>query len=95
MMRAAGDSGDGVGLRALVVILRRAGLRIGEALDLAETDLDAARGAVLVRRGTGGRRPRLASNSRTAQRARAYDDGSRPIDFVTRTSSSWRARALR
>jgi site-specific recombinase XerC len=27
-----------------------------EALDLAETDLDASRGAVLVRRGQGGRR---------------------------------------
>jgi len=40
----------------LIVILWRAGLRIGEALDLAETDLDASRGAVLVRRGKGGRR---------------------------------------
>jgi site-specific recombinase XerD len=38
------------------VILWRAGLRIAEALDLAETDLDASRGAVLVRRGMGGRR---------------------------------------
>jgi site-specific recombinase XerD len=38
------------------VILWRTGLRIGEALDLAETDLDASRGAVLVRRGKGGRR---------------------------------------
>ena len=55
-MRAAGDSGDGVRLRALIVILWRAGLRIGEALDLAETDLDASRGAVLVRHGKGGRR---------------------------------------
>jgi site-specific recombinase XerD len=38
------------------VILWRAGLRIGEALALAETDLDVSRGAVLVRRGRGGRR---------------------------------------
>ena len=56
MMLAAGDSADGARLRALIVILWRAGLRIGEALDLAETDLDPSRGAVLVRRGKGGRR---------------------------------------
>jgi len=56
VVRAAGDGADGARLRALIVILWRAGLRIGEALDLAETDLDASRGAVLVRRGKGGRR---------------------------------------
>jgi len=56
VMRAAGNSGDGARLRALIVILWRAGLRIGEALDLVETDLDPARGAVLVRHGKGGRR---------------------------------------
>lgn len=50
VMRAAGDSADGARLRALIVMLWRAGLRIGEALDLAETDLDRSRGAVLVRR---------------------------------------------
>jgi integrase len=43
VMRAAGDRAGGARLRALIVILWRAGLRIGEALDLAETDLDAAR----------------------------------------------------
>ena len=51
VMRTAGNGADGARLRALIVILWRAGLRIGEALDLAETDLDASRGAVLVRRG--------------------------------------------
>jgi integrase len=56
VMRAAGDSAQGDRLRALIVLLWRAGLRIGEALDLAETDLDPSRGAVLVRRGKGGRR---------------------------------------
>jgi integrase len=56
VMRAAGDGSDGVRLRALIVILWRAGLRIGEALDLAETDLDPSRGAVVVRKGKGGRR---------------------------------------
>ena len=38
------------------MILRRDGLRTGEGLDLAETDVDTSRGAVLVRRGNGGRR---------------------------------------
>jgi site-specific recombinase XerD len=36
VMRAAGDSADGARLRALIVILWRTGLRIGEALDLAD-----------------------------------------------------------
>jgi len=56
VMREAGRGADGARLRVLIVILWRAGLRIGEALDLAETDLDPSRGAVLVRRGKGGRR---------------------------------------
>jgi site-specific recombinase XerD len=56
VMRAAGELANGARLRALIVILWRAGLRIGEALDLRETDLDPCRGAVLVRKGKGGRR---------------------------------------
>jgi hypothetical protein len=55
-MRAAGDGLHGRRLRGLIVVLWRAGLRITEALALAETDLDQRRGAVLVRRGKGGRR---------------------------------------
>lgn len=56
VMNAAGDSPDGLRLRALIVVLWRAGLRISEALALIETDLDQSRGAVLVRRGKGGKR---------------------------------------
>jgi site-specific recombinase XerD len=56
VMRAAGDDAHGRRLRGLIVILWRAGLRIQEALALAESDLDQRRGAVLVRRGKGGRR---------------------------------------
>jgi site-specific recombinase XerD len=56
VMRATGGGADGARLRALIVLLWRAGLRIREALELAETDLDAARGAVIVRKGKGGRR---------------------------------------
>jgi integrase len=43
-------------LRGLIVVLWRAGLHICEALALAEADLDARRGSLLVRRGKGGRR---------------------------------------
>ncbi|MGO9976286.1 MAG: tyrosine-type recombinase/integrase [Solirubrobacteraceae bacterium] len=56
VMRAAGADADGVRLRGVIVVLWRAGLRISEALTLSETDLDRARGSVLVRRGKGGRR---------------------------------------
>jgi site-specific recombinase XerD len=56
VMRAAGDGAHGRRLRGLIVILWRAGLRIQEALALAESDLDRRRGALLVRRGKGGRR---------------------------------------
>ena len=53
VMRAAGDSADGLRLRGVIVMLWRAGLRISEALALNETDLDPDRGAVLVRHGKG------------------------------------------
>jgi site-specific recombinase XerD len=56
VMRAAGPSEHGDRIRALVVILWRAGLRINEALSLAETDLEPRRGSVLVRYGKGGKR---------------------------------------
>ena len=55
-MRQAGTTPHGFRLRGLIVVLWRAGLRIHEALALTEADLDARRGAVLVRRGKGGRR---------------------------------------
>ena len=56
VMRAAGDGAHARRLRALIVILWRAGLRVQEALALAEADLDQRRGALLIRRGKGGRR---------------------------------------
>jgi integrase len=49
-MHAAGSNHDAVHLRALIVVLWRAGLRISEALALGESDLDLHRGAILVRR---------------------------------------------
>ncbi len=56
IMRRAGDTVHGHRARALVVLLWRAGLRISEALALAESDLDRSRGAILVRQGKGGKR---------------------------------------
>ena len=56
VMRHAGTGVYGARLRALVVVLWRAGLRIHEALALGESDLDQRRGSLLVRRGKGGRR---------------------------------------
>lgn len=63
VMRTAGAGPDGMRLRALIVVPWRAGLRIGEALALAETDLDARRGAVLVRRGKGDKRREVGMDS--------------------------------
>ena len=55
-MRHTADDRHGFRLRAMIVVLWRAGLRIHEALALTEHDLDPRRGSVLVRRGKGGRR---------------------------------------
>jgi site-specific recombinase XerD len=56
VMRHAADDRHGWRLRALIVVLWRAGLRLQEALALAEHELDQRRGSLLVRRGKGGRR---------------------------------------
>jgi site-specific recombinase XerD len=56
VMREAGESAHAVRLRAVIVVLWRAGLRIGEALTLAESDLDWQRGSLLVRHGKGDKR---------------------------------------
>ena len=56
VMRHAAANRHGWRLRAMIVVLWRAGLRVQEALALAEHDLDPRRGSVLVRNGKGGRR---------------------------------------
>jgi site-specific recombinase XerD len=56
VMRHTADDRHGFRLRAMIVVLWRAGLRIHEALALAEHDLDPRRGSLLVRHGKGGRR---------------------------------------
>jgi integrase len=65
VMRRAGDDVHGRRLRGLIVVLWRAGLRIHEALALAEADLDPRRGALLVRRGKGGRRREIGTTRPT------------------------------
>ena len=56
VMRHTADDRQGRRLRAMIVVLWRAGLRSHEALALAEHDLDPRRGSILVRHGKGGRR---------------------------------------
>jgi hypothetical protein len=55
VMRHTADDRHGFRLRAMIVVLWRAGLRVQKALALAEHDLDQRRGSVLVRSGKGGR----------------------------------------
>jgi site-specific recombinase XerD len=55
VMRQAGTGPHAERMRGLIVVLWRAGLRINEALTLAETDLEPRRAAILVRHGKGGK----------------------------------------
>ncbi len=63
VMRHAGENRHGWRLRALIVVLWRGGLRIQEALALAEPDLDPRRGSLLVRNGKGGRRREIGMDA--------------------------------
>jgi site-specific recombinase XerD len=56
VMRKIPVDRHGLRLRAMIVVLWRGGLRIQEALDLTEADLDARRGSILVRAGKGNKR---------------------------------------
>ena len=56
VMRHTADDRHGFRLRAIIVELWRAGLRVQEALALTEHDIDPRRESLLVRRGKGGRR---------------------------------------
>jgi site-specific recombinase XerD len=56
VMRQAGGGAHGARMRAFIVLLWRAGLRINEALTVTEHDLERGAGSVLVRHGKGGRR---------------------------------------
>jgi integrase len=56
VMRKIPVDRHGLRLRAMIAVLWRGGLRIQEALDLTESDLDARRGSILVRAGKGNKR---------------------------------------
>jgi integrase len=86
-MHAAGETPDGFRLLGLVVVLWRAGLRISEALSLTESDLDAARGAILVRRGPRGLGTACAVAPNTSTTA-----GGRPVLCSARTDQDARAQ---
>jgi site-specific recombinase XerD len=70
VMHQAGETPHGLRMRGLIVVLWRAGLRIHEALALSGADRDPRRGAVLVRRGQGGRRPRTGTAALAGVRRR-------------------------
>lgn len=56
VIKAVGTGPQGLRLRGLIAILWRSGLRVSEALSMAESDLEPTRGALLVRHGKGDRR---------------------------------------
>jgi len=56
IMRRCDHGPQGIRIRALIVMLWRAGLRVSEALAVAESDLQPERGAIVVRQGKGGKR---------------------------------------
>jgi integrase len=73
--RRVGDAVHGRRLRGLIVVRWRAGLRIHEALALAEADLDRRRGSLLVRRGKGGRRRQLGMDDWAWEQLAPWLDG--------------------
>jgi integrase len=77
VMRQAGDGVHGRRLRGLIVVLWRAGLRICDALALAEADLDARRGSLRVRRGKGGRRGEVGMDDWAFEQLSALAQGAR------------------
>jgi site-specific recombinase XerD len=74
VMRQAGDRPSGLRVRGLICVLWRAGLRISEALALTEADLEPARGALLVRRGKGGRRREVGMDEWGWSQLKAWTD---------------------
>jgi len=72
VMRTAGAGAGGVRLRALIVLLWRAGLRIGEALALDRDDVELSEGRLTVRRDKNGKSREIALHPSTVIALAAY-----------------------
>ena len=72
----------------MIVVLWRGGLRIQEALDLTESDLDARRGSILVRAGKGSKRREVGMDPWALERP------PRPVGRVSHSAAA-RAAVLR
>jgi integrase len=77
VMRHAADDRHGWRVRAMIIVLWRAGLRVQEALALAEHDLDPRRGSLLVRNGKGGRRREVGMDEWGWEQLRPWLDARR------------------
>jgi integrase len=75
VMRHTADDRHGWRLQAMIVVLWRAGLRVQEALALAEHDLDQRRGSILVRHGKGGRRREVGMDEWSWEQLRGWLPG--------------------
>jgi integrase len=93
VMRTAGDGPHGRRLRALIVTMWRAGLRIQEALGLTEGDLDQRRGSLLARRGKGGRRREVGMDAWGWDQLQSWLDVRRELRSARFSASSAARRA--
>jgi Phage integrase family len=93
VMRQVGNDRHGARLRALIVVLWRAGLRIQEALALAEHDLNPGRGSILVRRGKGGRRREVGMDEWASSSCAPGSESGRGCRSVPCSASSTVRRA--
>jgi integrase len=83
VMRQAGDGVHGARVRALIVLLWRAGLRITEALTVTEPDLDARLGRY------------WSATRKEAAAARSAWTAGAGITSASGSSSGWRCRSAR
>jgi integrase/recombinase XerD len=84
MRQCSGRAPTGVRNRALVAVLWRCGLRIGEALALAPKDFDADSGTLAVQRGKDGRRRVVGVDSGTAALVGRWLDARRKLHGLYR-----------